>query len=519
MSRSAHGRAMGLSLLNASSKVLAVGKTMLIAALFGASASLDAFWVAYSLPLLLPSLLATVVTVAFVPRFMANLEGRDGPEAWAGANTFFTLIVGASVAAAVLMYAEAGRLVAWLAPGLDGETRDEAIRLTRILLPCVPLLTLSSVLSAVSNARERFVLPALEGVLTNVAVIAAALMLANALGVQALVLGVLAGFLLQATVLVYGNRADLRRNIRPRLALGHADFLGPAAHLLPLFVGSAGSVFTGLINQYFLSHAGEGAISAMAFAAMFAFLPVEVFAQAVITAVYPGFGRHFARGEVEGAAKAFGEGVRFLLFLTIPCAVLLMLFAEPLMALLLERGSFTPEQTAMTAAIAQVLALGLVFRAAAFFNYRVLHAAVRPWLQVGIGLLGVATHLGLCHLWGDRYGSQGIAWAATVSMLQSAVLSLVAALGVLRWRWPATLARELGSLVAVATLMTVLGLLLAPLAWPGGQGERWVHAVASMAVAAVVGACGLGAAWLLRQPDLRWMLAALSGRLRRGGAA
>ncbi|MGL6291512.1 MAG: murein biosynthesis integral membrane protein MurJ [Silanimonas sp.] len=513
-----HRKALGLSALNGASKLLAIGKTMLVAALFGASASLDAFWVAYSLPLLLPSLLTTVVTVAFVPRFMASLEGRDGPEAWAGANTFFTVIIGISLVASVAMYVYADALVGWLAPGLATEARAEAVSLSRLLLPCVPLLTLSSVLSALSNARERFVLPALEGVLTNVTVIAAALLLATHLGVTALTLGVLAGFVLQAGVLLWGNRADLRRSIRPRLALRHPDFLGPAAHLLPLFVGSAGSVLTGLINQYFLSHGDEGAISAMAYAAMFAFLPVEVFAQAVITTVYPTFGRHFARGEVDAAAKAFADGVRFLLFLTLPAAVLLILFAEPMVALLLERGAFTAAQTALTADITQVLALGLIFRSAAFFNYRVLHAAVRPWLQVAIGLLGVATHLALCHAWGDQGGAVGVAWAASLSMLQSALLSLLAAVWVLRWRWPAALWPELLKLAVVASAMAAVGALLLPAVWPTLAGARVLHAIEAMGVALLAGVAGLLCAWLLRQPDLRWMAAGIWGKLRRGTA-
>lgn len=514
MSRASHGKALGLSLLNASSKVLAIGKTMLIAALFGASASLDAFWVAYSLPLLLPSLLTTVVTVAFVPRFMANLEGREGPDAWAGANTFFTLILAFSVVATVLMHVHADVLVGWLAPGLAGAPRAKAIELTRVLLPCVPLLTLSSVLSAISNARERFVLPALEGVLTNITVITAAWLAASSLGVAALTFGVLAGFLLQAAVLLWGARDDLRRNIRPRLAIAHPDFRAPTAHLVPLFVGSVGSVFTGLINQFFLSHGGEGAISAMAYAAMFAFLPVEVFAQAVITAVYPSFGRHFALGEVEAAATAFGEGVRFLLFLTLPAAVLLLLFAEPMVTLLLERGAFTPAQTAMTAGITQVLALGLVFRAAAYFNYRVLHAAVRPWLQVSIGLLGVATHLGLCLWWGDDFGAIGIAWAATLSMLQSAVLSLVVALRLIGGRWPPGLTRDLRDLALITLCMAAVGWMLRSFAWPEGVQDRTWAAIAAMAVAACSGLAGLACAWWLRQPDFRWMMEGALRRLR-----
>ena len=256
----------------------------------------------------------------------------------------------------------------------------------------------------------------------------------------------------------------------------------------------------------------------MAYAAMFAFLPVEVFAQAVITTVYPTFGRHFARGEVDAAARAFADGVRFLLFLTLPAAVLLILFAEPMVALLLERGAFTPAQTALTADITQVLALGLIFRSAAFFNYRVLHAAVRPWLQVGIGLLGVATHLALCNAWGDSGGAVGVAWAASVSMLQSALLSLLAAVWVLRWRWPAALWPELAKLAAVASAMAAVGALLLPAVWPTLAGARALHAIEAMGVAFLAGVVGLLCAWLLRQPDLRWMAAGIWGKLRRGTA-
>ena len=49
---------LNLVTLNLAGKVLAIGKTLFIAALFGTSSHLDAFWVAYSLPLLLPNVLS-----------------------------------------------------------------------------------------------------------------------------------------------------------------------------------------------------------------------------------------------------------------------------------------------------------------------------------------------------------------------------------------------------------------------------------------------------------------------------
>lgn len=505
--------ALGLSLVGLASKGLAIGKTILIAALFGASASLDGFWVAYTLPTLLPALLSTVITVAFVPRFMASIEGRTGAEAWRGANTLFTLILALVLLATGLMAVFTDALVAALAPGLDAATHDVAVGLTRVLLPCVPLLTLSSILSAVSNARERFLLPALEGVLTNVTVIAAALFCAASLGVAALTWGVLAGFVLQAGVLIWGNRDLLRSSLRPALALRHPDFRAPAAHVLPLLVGSAGAVLTSLVNQYFLSEGGAGAISAMAYASMFAFLPVEVFVQSVITTFYPAFGRHFARGDLAAARDSFADGLRFVLFLTLPCAVLLAVFAEPIMVVLLERGSFSADDTALTAAMVAVLSAAMLLRALAFFNYRVLHAALRPWLQVGIGLLGVATHVGLCQLWGERDGALGIAWATAASTLQSALLSLLAAAWLLRLRWHTRLAADVARLLLLASLMAVLAHVAAAALWPPVDRQtRALAALLALVAAGAVGLLTLGLGLLLGLRDLQ----TLRQRLRRG---
>lgn len=506
------GSAIGLSAIGMTSKVLAIAKTMLIAALFGASATLDAFWVAYTLPLLLPALLTNVVTVAFVPRFMASLEGREGVEAWRGANTLFTTILLLSALAAAAMMLWAPLLVGMLAPGLAPETQAEAVRLTRVLMPTIPLLTVSSLLSAISNARERFTLPALEGVLTNLAVIACALALVRPLGVTALIVGVVIGLVIQAAVLLAGNWRMLVRNVRPALDWHHPDFRAPAAHLLPLLVGSAGSILASLVSQYFLSHGEVGAISLMAYATMFAFLPVEVFAQAVITTFYPTFGRHFARRELEQAAEVFADGARFVLFLTVPCAILLLVFAEPLMVLMLERGAFGAEDSRAVATLAAILAVAMVFRAFAYFNHRILHAALRPWLQVGIGLACVATHVLLCALWIRTHGAVGVALALTVASVLEAVLSAAAAAWVLRIRWHAGLALEVGRLALVALPMALVAYTTFHWIWPPAADARIGTSAIGMGLAALSALVGLAAARLFRQPDLDWLLGVLRRR-------
>ena len=496
--------ALGVAALSLSGKVLAIAKTMLIAGLFGASLELDAFWVAYTLPTLLPGVLTSVVTVAFVPRFMKSLEGRSGPEAWRGANTLFTAVLAVSLVATVAIHLQAEWLVARLAPGLAPEGAAEAARLTRIIAPSIPALTLIALLTAIANAHERFLLPTLEGVVTNLAMIAFALVLASRYGVSALAFGVVAGFLAQAAILVAGGRSVIRASLRPAFAWRHPDFVAPLAHMLPLLVGSLGAALTALVNQYFVSSLDAGAISALAYATMLAFLPVEVFGHAILTTYYPALGRAFAQGRLDEAARAHGEATRFTLLLTLPAAAALWLLARPLVSALLERGQFDAEDAATTAAALAWLSFAIAFRALAYLNYRVIHAAIRPWTQVAIGLAGVVTNVVLILLWIEPYGIAGVALATSVSMAQSALVSHLVVRRVLGGERDASLPRELGKVLVLTSAFVAAAQAvrygLAPIleSLPTLAASLLELAIAGLAGAAAAFATGLA----LGQPEL-----------------
>ena len=499
--------------LNFGGKVLAIGKTLIVASLFGTSSALDAFWVAYSLPLLLPSLLTNTLTVAFVPRFVAGLHGRYGPQAWRGANTLFTLVLAIGVLCSLLMYAAAPFLVAHMAPGLDDATRTAAVEMSRWLLPCVVVLVASSLLSALSYARERFVLPSLEGIVTNIAVIAVALGFARHWGVRALTVGVIIGFLIQAALLFAGNRDLIRSSLRPAWDLQHPDLRGPLAHLLPLFVGSAGSVLSGLVDQYFVSSLDAGSISALSYAWMLGLLPVEIFAQAVLTSYYPALARGFAAEDKTAAALTYAQGARFLLLLTLPCTVLLALLARPMVVFLLEHGRFDAHSTELTVEAMSLLALAVVTRAHAYFSYRALHAAIHPWTQIAIGLAGVATCIGLNLLWARRLGLAGIALSTVLSSLQSAVLSTWAVYRLIGRRWPAGFVAEITSLGlcgAVLAAGVAGGLALVPESLRAVSPLLWALACGCSALPAL--ALSGWIAWRLGQVELREAWTALQRR-------
>jgi putative peptidoglycan lipid II flippase len=410
-----------VSALNLCGKILGLLKNLLIAAVFGASWALDAFWVAYLLPFAIPSILRGIAASAFIPRFMLSLAGPE-PD-WRGANTFFTAMLLITACFSSLFFFGAEQVVSLTAPSLEEKASLLAADMIQYFALAMLVLGGSAVLTSLSFALEQFTVPALESFITNSVIILAALLLVESFGIYGLVWGVIGGLFLQFASLVWSTRHHIVRHLRLDFALRHPDFLGAMSHVGPLLLGYAGATLMSIIDQVFASTLPSGTISILSYAVMLAFLPLEVFGEAVMTTFYPALSRYYARRAVRPMMAVHLRGLRLLLILLLPLTVMLVLFGETIVSVLFEHGEFNHDDVMLTAATISALVLGLVFRATTYFNFRVFHAMTRPWFAVSIGFIGVALNASLNWLLIGPLGLQGIALASSLAMMVSCSLS------------------------------------------------------------------------------------------------
>jgi len=324
---------------------------------------------------------------------------------------------------------------------------------------------------------------------------------------------VTAGFAAHLAILAWSNRDLICSSVRVSFAFAHPDFRGPFAHMLPLLVGYTGTILTLLVNQYFVSNLSAGSISALSYASMLSMLPLEVFTNAVTSTYYPALGRAFAAGDRKAAAETYFHGMRFLLLLTLPSAVLLVVFSKPIVVLLLQHGSFDAHSTDLTVEAMTILSVAMMFRSHTYFSYRVLNSALKAWTQVTIGLLGVATAIFLNMLWAERLGLRGIALSTTISSLQSAIL---ASISVRRLLGTKASREQWSEIVRILIPMAVLGIAayigqsLVPEDLKSRSNALWAIATGAMVIPAVL--LAFFTAWKLRIPEIFSALA-LGGRL------
>lgn len=499
-----------VSALNLVGKMLGMAKTLVIAWVFGATGVVDAFMVAYMLPTVLPTIFKGMITTAFIPQFMRSLSDNRHSTHWRGANTLFTVSSLLALAIALILALIPGTLVTAVAPGLPEKTYQLATELTRVMAIGAFFLGVNAILTAIAYARQRFVFASLESVVVNSFVIVGCLTFVPRYGVVALAMSVVAGFVAQMIILIVTNRDLLRSAIRPAMAWGHEDFRAPLRHIFPLVVGSVGALAIGIVDQIFASYLDAGSIAVLGYATMLALAPMEVFGHAIRTTFYPSLSRNHAEGDREELRLSHINGLRLYILVMLPCMAILIWFAEPVVAILFERGSFTSETTQRTAAVVIAFVIGLLSRAVAWFNFGVFHALAKPWIPVTLGLIEVMLNILLTWILVRPLGVFGIALATSISLTVTAIVTTMMITKELESRILPALVEPVAKIGLMTTVMLIVaqpaGDLLIRTFHP--QGTFWVSA-AQLAglVPGVVAFVLLGA--LLRLGEIRYALGML----------
>jgi putative peptidoglycan lipid II flippase len=447
------------------SRVLGLVREQVMAYLFGAGDAVDAFNVAFRIPNLIRDLFAEgAMSAAFVPTFTRVLANGGRSAAWRLGNNVVNALLLVTVTVAVLGAFFAHPLVVLLAgqyASVPGKI-ELTVLLTRLMFPFLITVTLAAASMGMLNALDRYFVPAMAPAVFNVCTIATVLALVPVflhVGVPTIVAmscGVLVGglgqVLLQAPMLRregYRYRAALDasdRGLREILILMGPGTLGLAATQVNVFV-----------NTWLATSEGTGAVSWLNYAFRLVYLPLGVFGVSIATASIPVIARHAAADDRDGLRQAVASGVSMMLALTIPATLGLMVLARPIVALLFERGRFSPADTAATAAALVCYAVGLA-------GYSIVRVATPTFYALGdartpvaVSVAAVVMNVALNLLLVRTYGYRGLALGTSVTALTNA--------GALLWLLSRRLQGLHGAhLASVATRMLVAATVMAGVA-------------------------------------------------------
>lgn len=386
-----------IALGNISSRVLGLVRETVIASLFGATGLVSAFRVAQIIPTMLYDLLVGgMVSSALVPVFSEQAE-KDKTELWRVSSLLLSLAVMALALVVLLIELAAPQVARLMAGGFDQALLVETTRLIRITTPAVLFLSLSGIITGLLYALKRFTLPAFTASIFNASIVVVALVgaLGFGWGIESLAFGLLLGAFLQVTLQLPGLR-DARLHFA-------VDFQHPALRrivklALPVVLGLVISQVAIALDRNLASRTGEQSIAWMQYATTIIQFPLGLIAAAISLAILPTLSRQASEAAANGAGlhqfmDTLAGGLRMVLVLIIPATVALFILAGPVVALLFQRGRFTPFDTQQTALALRFYLLGLTFAAIdqpLVFAYYARQNTLTPAL---VGLLGVGFYL------------------------------------------------------------------------------------------------------------------------------
>jgi putative peptidoglycan lipid II flippase len=364
--RAITGRAGVVALGTLVSRVLGLGRDLVLAGLFSRAAT-DAFMVAFTIPNTLRALLAEGAVQTAVLPVLAKTREQEGIEA---AQRFFAAARGLSLLVLALVSALgvvfAAPIVDLFAAGFRAEPGQTArtVTLTRWLFPYIFFMGTAALGAAALNAAKRFVVTAFAPALLNVACIAFALGLPAGLAARgedpilAMAIGALVGGALQV-VAQWPSLARIGFHGRPRLDLGHPGVKEALRRMGPVLFGLGIYLVDVVIARRFLSELGTGAQTYFGFALRLCDFPQGIFIMAIQTAALPSLAALAARGDRPELAATYAFGVRLTLFVAITATALFVALAEPIVALLFQRGAFDAVATHETARALVAQGLGI----------------------------------------------------------------------------------------------------------------------------------------------------------------
>lgn len=348
------------------SRILGFVRDVVFATVFGAGAATDAFFVAFKIPNFLRRLFAEgAFSQAFVPVLSEYKTQRGQEEVKA-------LIASVSGALGLVLLAITAVVVVaspWVtaifAPGWAFDEPQKyalAAEMLRVTFPYLLFISLTAFCGGILNSYGYFAVPAFTPVWLNVVMIGAAMIAASAAGlpdIRWLAWGVFIAGIVQ---LLFQLPTLLRLGLLswPRWGWRHEGVRRILRLMGPAIFGSSVAQINLVLDTIIASFLITGSVSWLYYSDRLVEFPLGVFGIALATVILPSLSSQHAADDRETFSNTLDWALRWMLLISLPATLGLILLAGPLLATLFQHGAFGAEDVAMARLSLMAYGLGLV---------------------------------------------------------------------------------------------------------------------------------------------------------------
>ncbi len=479
------------------------------------------FYAAFRIPDFLFQLVAAgALSSALIPVVTALFATDEEARAWRVVSTVASLMLAALAVLAGVVLLVAPQLVALITPGYDADQLARTTELTRLMVLSPLFLAGGAVATSVLNARGRFAAAGLAPLVYNGAIIAGAVLLVPAFGIDGLAYGVVLGAAGHLLVQV-PSLARIGARIRPRIDLRDEQARLALALMAPRALGLGATQIVFLVMTSLASGLGTGAVTVFNWAFTLLQIPIGVIGVPLGVVLLPSLAREAAIGGMEAFRRLLVRGLSMLGFVMLVIAALGIVVSADVVRLLFGVANIGEAATEATATALAVFLVGLTAHSLIAVLARAFYALQDTRTPVGAALLAVIVNIVAANVLVGPLGLNGLAAAIAIAAWIETVTLIV----LLQRRLPELRLGDLWVVLAKSLVVALAGALVAlgvdgtlTGAWGADAAYPLVLTRAGLAVSAG-GLVAVAGALALRIEEPRLIVGIVVDLIRRRGRA
>jgi len=385
---------------------------VILAAKFGAKMEMDSYLAASVVPQFITAVFLSALNVTFIPIFIKYETKKNKDEAWRVASITINITFVILLAMSFLGFILAPRLISLTAPGFKGESFLLTVYLVRIILPSIIFSGLNSILSSIYYAHHKFFKPSIAPVINSIFIFSFVILFEPFWGIKSVAFGTLVGSIVSFSVLI---PIFLKRG-RYMLSFDFSNegVIQIIKVMSPLVFAGLFYRATTLIERMIASTLPEGSISYLGYSNRIITTLVMITVSGISVAIFPLMSKAWAENDLATVREYFAKGVRIIMLIAFPIAVIFTVLNVPIIQIFLERGRF---DHTTTLAVANVVLIELVIFVCGGLGGVIgkgFYIAQKTWLLAFLGITQTLIYIGYAYILARHFSFIGLAVASSM---------------------------------------------------------------------------------------------------------
>ena len=398
--------------------LLATAWQVSIAALFGTSSELDAFWISFALPkAVVTSFHLGILTVVFVLIFSRPADGDRPDDRGRLASAFLNVTLLSTFLCILVILVGAPLLIKATGPGLAPELQALAARMLRLLSIMLIPTVLTGAVAGILHAHQQFVPFALARIVGLSTQIGALYILHRLAGIYGLLWALVLGASAMLIVCLPGLR---RTGFRYTTVI---DFRGPRSRdIFAIFATFVAFSFLDNLNRmsdrFFASLLTPGSVSALEFGWRFEIPVVTIIGMSVALPSLAIMASQASEKRVLELRQTVALSLGLIALLVLPLVGFLVVFREPLTALWFQREAFSIGASELVSSLIPALAVTFLMKAFGTITVYALLCVRQLKAPVAILLVEVVANTCLNAVLLGPLALRGVVLATAIAMVE-----------------------------------------------------------------------------------------------------